>query len=201
MNKKKILSTVCVCFAAVLVVGCASFFLGNQSNNNELRDKYPIISEADYMFDDPSFSFEQRVAIAPNIAEIEVVKKLPDYTVVVGDEAYGTSKEVVFSQYQVKLVSNISNTDILTKSDDTFVITFAKDFAPSYPVLEDNMNAICSIVAASGAHEGKYIFFDRSFYYVDEGIALSAYEGDDSPASKMCKKDTLIQQIKDIRSK
>ena len=201
MKKKSIITSVCIACALVLVLGCTIFSLSNQSNQNDLRAKYPLISETDYMIDDPGFSFEERIAIAPNIAEIEVIKKLPDYTVSVGDEVYGTSKEVVFCQYQVKLISNISNTNIVTGSDNTFIITFAKDFAQSYPALDNEMDAICSIEAASGVHEGKYIFYDRSFYYVDNQTALSAYEGDDSPASKMCKKDALIQQIKDIRSK
>lgn len=201
MKKKRIVSAACIAFALVLVVGCAIFSLSSQRDREDLREKYPLISEADYMIDDPGFSFEERILIAPNIAEIEVVKRLPDYTVKVGDEVYGTSREVVFCQYQVKLVSNISNTNIVTDTDNTFVITYAKDFEQSYPVLKDNMDAICSIEAASGAHEGKYILYDRSFYYVDNQTALSAYEGDDSPASKMCNKDTLIQQIKNIRNK
>lgn len=201
LKKKSVILFVCTTCALVLIATCAIFSPNSQNNREDLRGKYPLISEADYMIDDPGFSFEERILIAPNIAEIEVVKKLPDYTVHVGDEVYGISKDVVFCQYQVKLISNISNTNIVTESDNTFIITFAKDFEQSYPVLNDNMDAICSIEAAAGAHKGKYIFYDRSFYYVEGQTALSAYEGDDSPASKMCPKEKLIEQIKTIRNK
>ena len=200
MKKKIIVVSVCVACALVLVLGGTVFALSKYGNQSDLRAKYPLISEADYQIDDPGLSFEQRVAAAPNIAEIEIVEKLPDYTVTVKDDAYGTSKDVTFCQYKAKLVSNIANRSIATNSDNTFTITYAKEFAPSYPALDEGMTAICSIEAGSGAHEGKYIFYDRSFYYVDNQTALAAYEGDDSPAKTMCSKDTLIKKIKSLRS-
>ena len=126
---------------------------------------------------------------------------MPNYTVIIGDEAYGTSEEVAFCQYQVRLLTDIGNTGITTDDDNTFIIIFAKAFENAYPVLDSEMVVICSIEAASGIHDGKYIFFDRSFYYIDGETSLAAYEGDDSPASKMCSKNLLIRQIKKIRGK
>ncbi len=200
-KKRSAVFAVCILCVALIVICGALFIFNNQRNENNLREKYPIIRDADCVLDFPELTFEQRVDIAPNIAEIKVVKQLPDYSVLVEDEAYGISEEVEFCQYEVKLVSDIVGTDIVTDSDGTFVITFAKDFAQSYPVLHDGTEAVCSIEAASGAHEGKYILFDKSFYYIDGKTALSAYEGDDSPASSMCSKDTLVQQIKEVRNK
>ncbi len=113
--------------------------------------------------DFPEFTFEQRVDIAPNIAEIKVIKQLPDYSVLVEDEAYGISEEVEFCQYEVKLVSDIVGTDIVTDGDGTFVITFAKDFAQFYPPLNDGTEAVCSIEAASGVHKGNIFYLIKPF--------------------------------------
>lgn len=201
-KKRRAVLAVCIFLCVALIVICGSLFIfNNQRDKNSLREKYPIIRDADCVLDFPEFTFEQRVDIAPNIAEIKVVKQLPDYSVLVEDEAYGISEEVEFCQYEVKLVSDIVGTDIVTDSDGTFVITFAKDFAQSYPALHDGTEAVCSIEAASGTHEGKYILFDKTFYYIDGETALSAYEGDDSPAKKMCSKDTLVQKIKEVKNK
>ena len=171
----------------------------NLTQPKDLREKYPLISKGNYAFDDPGFSFEDRISIAPNIAEIQVVKRLKDYSVTVGDAAYGTSKKVAFCQYQVKLISDIGNTDIVTDADGTFTLIFAKGFSESYPALDKGMQAICSIEAASGVHEGKYLLYDRSFYYLDDQTALAAYEGDDGPAGQMCAKEDLVAKIKEIR--
>lgn len=55
--------------------------------------------------------------------------------------------------------------------------------------------------SAAGAHTGKYLLFDRSFYYTDSDMALAAYEDDDSPAKKICTEKELVTKIKNIRSK
>ena len=100
----------------------------------------------------------------------------------------------------MKLVSNIIDENIIADDNGTFVITFAKELEDCYPNLSDDTNAICSIAAAAGAHIGKYLLFDRSFYYTDSDMALAAYEGDDSPAKKICTEKELVTKIKKIRS-
>ena len=200
MKKKKIIFISGITCAFLIIFGGIIY---NQYTKQpvDLREKYPLILERDYAFHEAGFSFETRISMAPNVAEIQIVKRLKDYTVTVGDAAYGTSKKVTFCQYQAKLVSAIGDSGIVTDSDGTFTLIFAKDFSQSYPALEKGMQAICSIEAAAGVHEGKYIFVDRSFYFVDGQTALAAYEGDDSPASRMCAKEDLVAKIKEIREK
>ena len=97
--------------------------------------------------------------------------------------------------------SFITENNITTDNDGTFVITFAKQLENSYPNLADDTNAICSIEAAAGAHTGKYLLFDKSFYYTDSNMALAAYAGDNGPAKKICTEKELINKIKSIRNK
>lgn len=200
MKKSKHIRLIGIACAILLVLG-GIICIQNLAQPKDLREKYPLISKEDYAFDEAGFSFETRISMAPNVAEIQIVKRLKDYTVTVGDAAYGTSKKVTFCQYQAKLVSAIGDSGIVTDSDGTFTLVFAKEFSQSYPALEKGMQAICSIEAAAGVHEGKYILYDRSFYFVDGQTALAAYEGDDSPASRMCAKEDLVAKIKEIREK
>ena len=196
-RKVTVITSVCL---ALVFIACFSIYMINQNSKQELRSKYPLIKESQYLIDDADLSFEERILTAPHIAEIEIVKQLPDYTVLVEDEAVGVSAQIEFCQFQVKLISDISDTDIVTEEDGTFVITFAKELESSYPALQDGTDAICSIEAASGVHSGKYLFYDRSFYYMDSNMALAAYEGDDSPASNLCTENKLVNQIKSIRN-
>ena len=200
MKKSKLIRLIGIACAILLVLG-GIICIRNLTEPKDLREKYPLISKEDYALDDPGLSFNSRISMAPYVAEIQIVKRMKDYTVTVGDAAYGTSKKVTFCQYQAKLVSAIGDSGIVTDSDGTFTLIFAKDFSQSYPALSKGTQAICSIEAASGVHEGKYIFVDKSFYYVDGQTALAAYEGDDSPASRMCAKEDLVAKIKEIREK
>lgn len=184
----------------ILILGFSAFSVFKSNNEYEkLRNKYPLITQSQYLIEDPRLGFEERVAAAPNIAKIKVVKRLPDYTVTVDDKAVGLSSVAEFCQYRVKLVEDITKTNIATDKNGTFIITFAKNLDRSYPDLDKDVSAVCSLEPASGVHEGKYIFYDRTFYYLDGGTALAAYEGDDSCAKKSCKEEKLIEQIKRIR--
>lgn len=202
LKTKKALGISAICLSLVLIVGIATLFIcKNESNNTNLRDKYPLIKESDYLIDDAALEFEERIALAPNIAKIDVIEQLPNYTVHIEDKEVGLSTEMEFCQYRVKLVSNITDENIITDDNGTFVITFAKELEASYPDLSDDTNAICSIEAAAGAHTGKYLLFDRSFYYTDSDMALAAYESDDSPAQRICTEKELVNKIKNIRNK
>ena len=201
MKSKKILRLLVICLSMILIVGTIGFFVGPKENYNEsLRSKYPTIKESEYLLDDAGLGFNDRIALAPYLAKIEVVKQMPDYTVHVEDKDVGISADIEFCQYQVKMLSSISDESITTDSDGTFVITFAKELANSYPALADGTDAICSLEPASGAHSGKYLLYDRTFYYTDSNMALAAYEGDDSLARKICSETDLVAQIKEIRS-
>ena len=160
-----------------------------------LASLFLLIKQSNYSIDDAALDFEERIAIAPNIAKIDVIEQLPNYTVQVEDKEVGLSAEIEFCQYRVKLVSNITENNITTDNDGTFVITFAKQLENSYPNLADDTNAICSIEAAAGAHTGKYLLFDKSFYYTDSNMALAAYAGDNGPAKKICTEKELINKI------
>ena len=199
-RNRKVTVITSLCLSLIFIVGCSIFMIKQNNNYNELRKKYPLIKESQYLIDDADLSFEERILTAPHIAEIEIVKQLPDYTVLVEDEAVGISAQTEFCQFQVKLISHISDTDIVTEEDGTFVITFAKELESSYPALQDGTDAICSIEAASGVHRGKYLFYDRTFYYIDGNTALAAYEGDDSPAGNLCTENKLVNQIRSIRN-
>ena len=196
-RKVTVITSVCL---ALVFIACFSIYMINQNSKQELRSKYPLIKESQYLIDDADLSFEERILTAPHIAEIEIVKQLPDYTVLVEDEAVGISAQTEFCQFQVKLISDISDTDIVTEEDGTFVIAFPKELESSYPVLQSGTVAICSIEAASGVHRGKYLFYDRTFYYIDGNTALAAYEGDDSPAGNLCTENKLVNQIRSIRN-
>lgn len=201
LTSKKRLRILVICLSMILLVGTIVFFVSQKENYNEsLRNKYPIIKESSYLLDDAALSFNDRISLAPYLAKIEVVKQLPDYIVHVEDKEVGISADIEFCQYQVKMVSSISDERITADSDGTFVITFAKEFADSYPALADGMDAICSLEPASGAHSGKYLLYDRTFYYTDSNMALAAYEGDDSLARNICRETDLVEQIKEIRS-
>ena len=202
LKTKIVLGVSTICLSILLFVGTVCFFAcKNENNNTKLRNKYPLIKESNYSIDDAALDFEERIAIAPNIAKIDVIEQLPNYTVHVEDKEVGLSAEIEFCQYRVKLVSNITENNITTDNDGTFVITFAKQLENSYPNLADDTNAICSIEAAAGAHTGKYLLFDKSFYYTDSNMALAAYAGDNGPAKKICTEKELINKIKSIRNK
>lgn len=172
----------------------------NASEGSVIRNKYPLIETEEYMFDTIGFDFDESVRYAPNIAEIEILERLPNYTVTVEDEEMGISDEVTFKQYKARILDDIAETHFDKQSDGSIIICFAEGFAESYPSLTDGTNAICSIEAAGGEHIGKYLLYDKTFYYVDNGLALAAYEGDNSPASNYCEKDDLVEQIKNIRN-
>ena len=201
LKSKKALGVTAIGLSLTLIVGISAVFIfKNENKYDRLREKYPIIKESDYSIDDAALEFEERVSCAPNIVKIEVIEQLPDCTVRVEDSAVGISADIEFCQFKVKLLSNITEEKIVTDNDGTFVITFAKDLEDSYPNLTDDTNAICSVEAAAGAHSGKYLFFDRIFYYTDSDMALAAYEGDDSPARKICTEKELLNKIKKIRA-
>lgn len=190
-----------IVISLMLVAGISIFFACEKTNEKaKLRSKYPIIKESEYLLDDAALNFEERIAFAPSIVKIDIVEQLPNYTVQVEDKEIGISTDVEFCQYRVKLVSNISGEDIITDSG-TFIIAFAKELEGTYPTLADNTTAICSIEAGAGAHTGKYLFFDRSFYYIDSDMALAAYDGDDSPAKRICSEKRLMSAINNITQK
>lgn len=201
LKSKKRLGLFAICLSLVIISGTLVFFVGKNNNNESLRNKYPIIKESEYLIDDAALDFNDRVKLSPYIAKIDVIKQLPDYTVHIEDAEIGISTDIEFCQFQVRLITNISDESITTDSDGTFVITYAKELESSYPAMADGTNAICSLEPASGAHIGKYLFFDRTFYYTDSNMALAAYEGDDSFAKNICTEEKLVSQIKEIRNK
>lgn len=196
MRKFKSLLTKCVVLSLVLCL-CAC---QSTAQNPEIREKYPLITESQFSLDVASFTFEELVVASPDIVEISVVEILPDYTVDFKDEANGVNSELLFHQCKVKVINNLSETALNLAEDDTITICCNSRFDGSYPELAVGMNAICSLEAAKGSHTGKYIFYNKGFYYIDEGLALAAYEGDKSPAAISCDKNTLVEKITSIRN-
>lgn len=196
-KKKGIFTGVALCCCIILSAVILNI---DTSEGSIIRNKYPLIETEKYVFDTNELEFAESVRYAPNIAEIEILERLPNYTVTVEDEEMGISDEVTFNQYKVRILDDVAETHFDKQSDGTIIICFAEGFAESYPNLTDGMNAICSIEAAGGDHTGKYLLYDKTFYYIDSGLALAAYEGDKSPASNYCEKDELVEQIKNIRN-
>lgn len=199
MPKKKIAVIACVCISLLLVTGSVWIGVSAHQRKNDLRIKYPMIQQSQYRIDDAGLDFAERVANAPHIVEIEVIGQLPNYTVSVEDPVVDLAQEVEFCRFQVKLLSDVAQTNF-TADDGTFEIVFAKPFADSYPRMEAGMDIVCAVEPASGVHAGKYLLYDRSFYYIDSNMALAAYAGDDGPASQICPKQRLIDQIQKIRN-
>ena len=171
----------------------------NSKEKNEIRAKYPLITSTQFALDVASFDFEELITYSPDIVEISVVEVLPDYSVNFIDEENEINSTLIFHQYKAKIISNLSDTKLNMASDGTIIICHNSMFDGSYPELSVGMNAICSLEAASGPHKGKYLFYNKAFYYVDNGLALAAYEGDTSIAAISCNKDELINKITSIR--
>lgn len=187
-----------ICCAVLIIIHAVKITEGD--NDYILRQKYPVITDSQYALDTPEYDFEDRIKYAPNIAYIKIVEKLPDYTVAINDKAYNISNNMVFHQYKALVLEDLGKTGLKTDGDNTITICFADIFSSSYPALSEGMEIICSVEAAAGPHAGKYLLYDKTFYYVDGDMALAAYESDDSIARISCKKSKLIEQIKKIRS-
>lgn len=170
-----------------------------RDNDYNLRQKYPVITDSQYALDTPEYDFEDRIKYAPNIANVKIVEQLPDYTVTINN-GLANIKDIVFYQYKAIVIDDIGMTNFDVDSDNTITICLPSIFSSSYPALSEGMEVICSIEPAAGPHAGKYLFYDKTFYYVDGDMALAAYESDDSIARISCKKSKLIEQIKKIRS-
>ena len=192
-----------------IVMCCAVLLTANIIRNSStetvdgaaLRQKYPVITNSQYTFDTQEYCFEDRIKSAPNIAHIKITEPLPDYSIAIRDDEFGISNTMVFHQYKAAVISDMGKTNFSIDSDNTITICFASVFSASYPALSEGMELICSIEPAAGEHTGKYLLYDKSIYYVDSGMALAAYESDDSIAKNYCKKDKLVKQIKNIRNK
>lgn len=201
MKKHKFLhGTFAVILSAVLVLCFSLCACQSTAQNTEIRKKYPLITKSQFSLDVASFTFEELVSTSPDIVEISVVEVLPDYTIDFIDDINDVSTKLLFHQYKVKVVNNLSETSLNKTDDETITICCNSRFDGSYPKLSVGMNAICSLEAAKGAHTGKYIFYNKGFYYIDEGVALAAYEGDTSPAKISCDKNTLVRKITSIRN-
>ncbi len=187
-----------ICCAVLIIIHAVK--ITESDNDYNLRQKYPVITDFQYALDTTEYDFEERVKHAPNIAYIKIIEKLPDYTVAVNDKAYNISNNMVFHQYKAAVLEDLGKTGFKTDDDNTITICFADVFSSSYPALSEGMEIICSIEPASGPHAGKYLFYDKTFYYVDGDMVLAAYDSDDSIARISCKKGKLIEQIKKIRS-
>jgi len=201
MSKKilyVIVSAIICCVVLIIVYAIKST---DNEMGNSLQQKYPIVTDSQYVFETPEFGFEERIKYAPNIAYIKIVEKLPAYIVAINDKDNNISNNMVFHQYKASVIEDIGETNFKIDSDNTITICFADVFSSSYPALSVGMEIICSIEPAAGEHTGKYLFYDKTFYYVDSGMALAAYESDDSIAKFCCKKSKLIDQIKNIRKK
>lgn len=195
-NKIWISITTCMCLIC-MALGIWHF---TGQGYKVMREKHPLISNAQYQLDNANLDFESRMALAPILAEIEVVDRLPDYTITIQDpEVDVLWPDVKFRQYKVRILKNISESTVKTDSDGCIVICFAEEFEENYPELTPGLTAICSLQPAKGSHIGKYLFFDKSFYYTEDNLTLSAYESDDSPARNGCRKAVLIERIQKLR--
>lgn len=188
-----------LCFTVACLLLLALCSCNNTTANQKIREKYPLITDSLYALDTISFSFDELAKMSPHILEISVCEVLPDYTVNFSDPENNINSELTFHQYKAKVVNNISETTINTDENNCIIICCNSMFDNSYPILTEGQNAICSLEAAEGPHKGKYIFYNKGFYYLDDDTALSAYESDRGPAVDGCEKKTFIEKIKDIR--
>lgn len=200
MKKKQKIMWVAVLACILLFIVCLSAFYIGTFEGRKLRQKYPLISQSAYALDTSNLDFEKRVEVAINLAEIEIVEKLPNYTVLVEDKAENISKPMTFCPYKARVIHDFNSSALQLAEDDTIVLTMAEPFASSYPTLTKGMTAIVSFEPAKGEHTEKYILSDKTFYYVEKDKALAAYESDDSIAKSFCNEQKLIQQIEKIRN-
>ncbi|MBR5773549.1 MAG: hypothetical protein IKY44_01730 [Clostridia bacterium] len=198
MSKKKFFPIIGAIFCTILLTSV--LFVTGINNSITIRNKYPLIKSTDYQFDIMNMNFTDSVKYAPNIAELEIVECLPNYAIIVEDKEANISSKVIFKQYKARVLDDIAQTQFEIDNDGTITICFAECFAKSYPNLTSGLKIICSIEPAAKDHLGKYLLYDKVFYYIDNELALAAYEGDTSPASKYCSKLDLIQEIKCIRN-
>lgn len=186
-----------ICCAVLIIIHAVKITEGD--NDYILRQKYPVITDSQYALDTPEYDFEDRIKYAPNIVNVKIIEQLPDYTVTINN-SLANIKDIVFYQYKAIVIDDIGMTNFDVDSDNTITICLPSIFSSSYPALSEGMEIICSVEAASGPHVGKYLFYDKTFYYVDNDMALAAYESDDSIARISCKKSKLIERIENIRN-
>jgi len=151
----------------------------SESEIDALRMEYPLISESQMQLDYPMFDLETRLEIIPILAEIEVLRALPDYTVTVThtiSDAETYTEELLFHQFEVKLHDVwINRTG--AELPETLVICYADIFSPSYPALDVHDHAVVPLGESRGSHTGKYHFSDETAYYMtNDGYLLSVYE-------------------------
>jgi len=157
--------------SCVFCAGCGKADSLTAAEIQALRDKYPLITNITIEY--PMFNLDVRLPLVPYLAEIEVVRTLPDYTVEIASD--GRKDTVLFHAFEVKVRETLINRTE-KPLPETLVISYADVFSSSYPVLTEGAQFIVSLTNGKGSHEGRHLFFDDTCYYVTEsGHLLSVY--------------------------
>jgi len=133
-------------------------------------------------FDVLVFSWHVRKGIIPLLARVKIVKELPEYSVEVWDDTAEpwdktANISLAFRQFIVEVQETYINKSDLPVENTEIVISFAKFFEESYPVFRIGEEMILSLDKAKGSHEGTYLMYDNTAYYiVDDAYVISAYD-------------------------
>ena len=175
-----IIWTICLIISCIVLTSCnqRTITILSKSEITNFRKNYPLISVNRMSFDYPMLDLDARLAFLPYLAEIEVTKVLPDYTVEVEHETSTTESyktTLLFHQYEVKVHNTIINR---TEHElpETITLCFADAFSESYPSLAVGTKLVASLEPAKGSHAGSYIFYDNTLFYVtNNDYILSVY--------------------------
>ena len=164
--------------SCVFCAGCGKADSLTAAEIQALRDKYPLITESQMTIDYAMYDLDIRLPLIPYLAEIEVVRTLPDYTVEItldDEREEPVISKVLFHAFEVKVRETLINRTE-EALPETLTIVYADIFSSSYPILTEGAQFIVSLTNGKGSHEGSYLFFDDTSYYVTEsGHLLSVY--------------------------
>ncbi|WNS42871.1 hypothetical protein [Paenibacillus sp. MMS20-IR301] len=181
----------------------------------ELRDQYPVNHSTLQNAMTKELSFTDVIDFSQTVAEVEVIEKLPEYTLnLINDENTPEGKlnqkqksmgfsfaEAKFIPFKVKV-----NEVIAGESVGEYVnLIYNSDLSESEPDLTPGTKLVTSLFRASLHPEGNYFSTKYgSYYVVDDNYVLSAYEnkeqGETGFAGKLLNGKTLDNLKEEIKA-
>ncbi|WP_151737511.1 hypothetical protein [Paenibacillus tengchongensis] len=180
----------------------------------ELREEYPVVLGTLTEAVSKELSFPKILDVSQTAAVVEVLEKLPEYTLnLIGDANTPEGKldekhrsmgfsfaEAQFTQFRVKVTELIAGDPV----EEYINLYYNSDFQDIEPDLAPGTKLVTILFKAPSHPEGNYSFTKFGTYYVvDDNYVLSAYESDEHgemsfPGKPMNGRsvDALIHEIK-----